>query len=145
VVSPTRPLAYYGGVIQGCSNDLYVNGTDFPNRGAGGTAGGTNYFDTTPPANSHAYVPGIGRNSFRGPCYQDLDMSVAKQFAHDFGEHHTLLRLQMNVLNVFNLLQLQPITNGNSNNGANINNQYFGYAQGADSGRVVELQGRIQF
>jgi len=72
-------------------------------------------------------------------------MSVAKQFAHDFGERHTLLRFQMNVFNVFNLLELQPITNGNSNPGANINNQYFGYAQGADSGRVVELQGRIQF
>jgi len=145
VVSPTRPLAYYGGVIQGCSNGLYMNGTDFPNRGAAGTDGGTNYFDTTPPTNSHAYVPGIGRNSFRGPCYQDLDMSVAKQFSHDFGEHHTLLRLQMNVYNVFNLLQLEPINNGNSDPGANINNQYFGYAQGADSGRVVELQGRIQF
>ena len=72
-------------------------------------------------------------------------MSLAKQFAHDFGEHHTLLRLQMNVFNVLNLLQLQPITNGNSNNGANINNKFFGYAQGADSGRVVELNGRIQF
>lgn len=145
VVSPTRPLAYFGGVDQGCSNDLFMNGSDFPNRGGDGTAGGSNYFNTTPPANSHAYVPGIGRNSFRGPCYKDLDMSVAKQFAHDFGEHHTLLRLQMNVFNVLNLLQLQPITNGNSNPGANINNQFFGYAQGADSGRVVELNGRIQF
>ena len=145
VVSPTRPLAYNGGVVTGCSSDLFTMGTDFPNRGADGTAGGTNYFDTTPPADSHAYVPGIGRNSFRGPCYKDLDMSVAKQFAHDIGEHHTLVRLQMNVFNALNLLQLQPITNGNSNNGANINNQYFGYAQGADSGRVVELQGRIEF
>ncbi|HMG84135.1 MAG TPA: TonB-dependent receptor [Terracidiphilus sp.] len=145
VVSPTRPLAYSGGVVQGCSNDLYMNGTDFPNRGGDGTAGGTNYFNTTPPTNSHKYVPGIRRNSFRGPCYKDLDMSFAKQFAHDFGEHHTLLRLQMNVFNVLNLLQLQPITNGNSNPGANINNQFFGYAQGADSGRVIELNGRIQF
>ncbi|HEY2468525.1 MAG TPA: TonB-dependent receptor [Terracidiphilus sp.] len=145
VVSPTRPLAYFGNAASGCSNDLYMNGGDFPNRGADGTAGGTNYFNTTPPANSHAYVPGIGRNSFRGPCYKDLDMSFAKQFAHDFGEHHTLLRLQMNVFNALNLLQLQPLSNGNSNPGANINNQFFGYAQGADSGRVVELQGRIQF
>jgi hypothetical protein len=145
VVSPTRPLAYSGGVVQGCSNDLFLNGSDFPNRGGDGTAGGSNYFNTTSPANSHAYVPGIGRNSFRGPCYKDLDMSLAKQFAHDFGEHHTLVRLQMNVFNVLNLLQLEPISNGNSNPGANINNQFFGYAQGADSGRVIELNGRIQF
>lgn len=145
VVSPTRPLAYYGGAAEGCSNSLFTNGSDFPNRGTGGTAGGSSYFDTTPPANSHAYVPGIGRNSFRGPCYEDLDMSFAKQFAHDFGEHHTLLRLQANMYNPFNQLQLEPITNGNSNPGANINSEYFGYAQGADAGRVIEFMARIQF
>ncbi|HWG21898.1 MAG TPA: TonB-dependent receptor [Terracidiphilus sp.] len=145
VVSPTRPLSYSGGAVTGCSNSLFTNGGDFPNRGTGGTDGGQSYFDTTPPANSHAYVPGIGRNSFRGPCYQDVDMSVAKQFAYDFGDHHTLLRLQMNVFNAFNILQLAPLTNGNSNPGANINNKFFGYAQGADAGRVVELSARFQF
>ena len=145
VVSPTRPLAYYGGVAEGCSSNLFTNGSDFPNRGTGGTAGGTNYFDTTPPTNSHAYVPGIGRNSFRGPCYEDLDMSFAKQFAHDFGDHHTLLRIQANMYNPFNQLQLEPITNGNANPGANINSEFFGYAQGADAGRVIEFMARIQF
>jgi hypothetical protein len=145
VVSPTRPLAYFGGSAAGCSNSLFTTGSNFPNRGPDGTQGGDNYFDTTPPENSHAYVPGIGRNSFRGPCYQDVDLSFAKQFAHDFGDHHFLVRLQMNMYNPFNILQLEPITNGNSNPGANINNQYFGYAQAADAGRVLELQGRIQF
>jgi hypothetical protein len=51
----------------------------------------------------------------------------------------------MNVFNAFNILQLEPISNGNSNPGANINNQFFGYAQAADSGRVIELSGRFQF
>jgi hypothetical protein len=145
VVSPTRPLAYYGGAVYGCSNSLFTTGSDFPNRGAGGTSGGLNYFDVTPPANSHAYVPGIGRNSFSGPCYQDVDLSFAKQFAYDFGDHHSVLRIQANMYNPFNILQLQPITNGNGNPGANINNQYFGYAQGADAGRVIEFIARIQF
>jgi hypothetical protein len=145
VVSPTRPLAYFGGAISGCSDGLFTGGSDFPNRGAGGTSGGINYFDITSPPNSHAYVPGIGRNSFRGPCYKDLDVSFAKQFAYDFGDHHTLLRFQANMYNPFNILQLQPIQNGNSNPGANINNQYFGYAQGADAGRVIEFLARIQF
>lgn len=145
VVSPTRPLAYYGGAVYGCSNSLYTGGGDFPNRGSGGTNGGLAYFDVTSPANSHAYVPGINRNSFSGPCFQDVDMSFAKQFAHDFGDHHTVLRIQANMYNPFNILQLQPITNGNANPGANINNQYFGYAQGADAGRVIEFMGRIQF
>jgi Carboxypeptidase regulatory-like domain/TonB dependent receptor len=145
VVSPTRPLAYFGGAVGGCSNSLFTGGSDFPNRGTGGTEGGGNYFDTTPPTNSHVYVPGIGRNSFRGPCYQDLDVSFAKQFAYNFGERHTLLRFQANMYNPFNILQLQPITNGNANPGANVNNQYFGYAQGADAGRVIEFMARIQF
>lgn len=145
VVTPTRPLAYSGGAVSGCSGSLFTGGGDFPNRGSGGTDGGLNYFDVTPPKNSHAYVPGIGRNSFRGPCYQDVDLSFAKELRHDFGDHHSVLRIQANMYNPFNILQLQPITNGNSNPGANINNQYFGYAQGADSGRVIELQGRIQF
>jgi hypothetical protein len=145
VVSPTRPLAYYGGALSGCSNSLFMQGSDFPNRGAGGTEGGANYFDTTPPVNSHAYTPGIGRNSFRGPCYHDADLSMAKEFAYNFGDRHTFLRVQANVFNAFNILQLQPLTNGNANPGANINNQYFGYAQGADAGRVVELVLRLQF
>lgn len=145
VVGPTRPLAYYGGAVSGCSDSLFTGGGDFPNRGANGTGGGTAYFDITPPTNSHAYTPGIGRNSFRGPCYQDVDMSFAKEFAYSFGEHQTSLRFQANMYNAFNILQLQPITNGNANNGANVTNQYFGYAQGADAGRVIEFQARIQF
>jgi hypothetical protein len=145
VVSPTRPLAYFGGARSGCSNDMFINGSDFPDRGADGTLGGAKYFDTTPPANSHAYIPGIGRNSFRGPCYHNLDLGVAKQFAYDFGEHHTLLRLQANFFNAFNMLQLTPFSNGNANNASNINNQYFGIAQSADAGRVIELSGRFQF
>jgi hypothetical protein len=149
VVSPTRPLQYFGGAISGCSNNLFTTGTDFPNRGgdsAGeGGAGGTNYFVTTPPANSHAYVPGIGRNSFRGPCYRDVDLGLAKQFAYDFGDHHTLLRIQANMFNAFNTLQLEPLTNGNADPGANINSEFFGFAQGADAGRVIELSARFQF
>jgi len=70
-------------------------------------------------------------------------LSVAKQFAHDFGDRHTLLRIQANMYNFFNELQLQPI--GNNSGGSNIASAYFGYAQAADSGRVVELLARFQF
>ena len=45
--------------------------------------------------------------------------------------------------NVFNQLQLQPI--GNNSGGSNIASAYFGYAQGADSGREIEILGRLQF
>ena len=70
--------------------------------------GGANYFTTMLPQTG-VYKPGIGRNSFRGPCYQDVDVSRGQGVRHDFGEHHTLFRLQANMYNFFDELQLQPI------------------------------------
>lgn len=135
-----RPLAYYGGAGSSCSTSAYTSGSNFPNRG--GAGGGTNYFATTLPPLG-VYKPGIGRNSFRGPCYQDVDLSFAKEFAHEFGAHNTLLRLQANMFNAFNIEQLEPISFNST--ASNILNPYFGYATGADSGRVIELLARFQF
>jgi hypothetical protein len=72
-------------------------------------------------------------------------MSVAKEFTFDPFDHHTLFRFQANFYNAFNKLQLLPITNGNANNGANIQNQFFGFAQGAGAGRQIEFLARLQF
>jgi hypothetical protein len=143
-VSPTRPLAYYGGAGNSCSTNAYLTGSNFSNRSTTNPGGG-NYFNTTLPSNTAIYVPGIGRNSWNGPCYFDADLSAAKEFAMDAMNHHMLLRFQANFYNAFNKLQLSPITNGNANNGANISNQYFGYAQSADAGRQIEFQARLQF
>lgn len=130
-----RPTQYYGGAGTSCSNSAFETGSNFPK-------GGASYFQQSLPA-SGRYSPGIGRNSFRGPCYTDTDVTVAKEFAHTFGEHNTLLRLQAGMFNFFNQLQLQPI--GYNSTGSQINNAYFGRAVAADAGRVVELQARIQF
>ncbi len=140
VVGPTRPLAYYGGAGSSCSNSALESGSNFPK-------GGTAYFDITAPTsvNAPAYTPGIGRNSFRGPCYFDTDMSFAKEVALDRYDHHTLLRLQLNAYNIFNLLQLQPITNGNADGNAIITSATFGEAQSGNAGRVLEISARIQF
>jgi len=142
VVGPTRPLAYFGGAGDSCSNSAFQTqmGSNFPK-------GGPAYFDTTPPTSENApnYVPGIGRNSFRGPCFFDTDLSFAKQITLDRFDHHSVLRFQVNAFNLFNVLQLQPITNGNANPGANIQSATFGQAQGADAGRVLEFVARIQF
>jgi hypothetical protein len=137
VVGPTRPLSYTGGAGTSCSNKAFETGSNFPNGGAA-------YFDITPPKTS-IYTPGIGRNSFRGPCFFSADMSFAKEIALDRFEHHTLLRLQMNAYNIFNILQLQPLTNGNANGNAIITSGTFGDSQGGDSGRVLEFTARIQF
>jgi hypothetical protein len=72
-------------------------------------------------------------------------MSFAKQIAIDRFDHHSVMRFQVNAFNLFNILQLQPITNGNANPGANIQSATFGQAQGADAGRVIEFSARIQF
>ena len=127
-----------------CSNSAFTTGSNFPDRvnSSNQNVGGALYFDQIPPPTG-AYKPGIGRNSYRGPCYQDVDMSLAKEFAFDIGDHHDLFRIQANFYNLFNELQLQPITNNSG--GSSINSTYFGYAQGADSGRNIELQARIQF
>jgi hypothetical protein len=140
---PVRPLSYNGQAGNSCSNSAWLTGSNFPNRTPANPGGG-NYFSTTLPPNFN-YQPGIGRNSFQGPCYFDVDMSVAKEFTFDALEHHTLFRFQANFYNAFNKLQLLPITNGNANNGANIQNQFFGFAQGAAAGRQIEFIARLQF
>ena len=144
VPNPVRPLAYLGGGGSGCSNDAFKTGSNFPK-------GGSAYFNIKLPVDAQgntiksAYSPGIGRNSFRGPCYLDVDMSVAKEFKFEGFGHNSLLRFQANAFNVFNILSLQPITNGNANAGANITSSSFGEAQGANAGRVIEFLARFQF
>jgi hypothetical protein len=145
---PVRPLSYTGQAGNSCSNSAWLTGSNFPNRtplpGTTNNPGGGNYFSSALPQN-FTYKPGIGRNSFQGPCYFDVDMSVAKEVTFNPFDHHTLLRFQANFYNAFNKLQLLPITNGNANNGANIQNQFFGFAQGAAAGRQIEFVARLQF
>lgn len=136
-ISPVRPLQYFGKAGTSCSNDAFKNGTNFP-------GGGTAFFSTTLPPTSK-YTPGIGRNSFRGPCYVDVDLSVAKEVKYELRGHNTILRFQANAFNAFNVLSLQPITNGNANAGANIQSANFGESQGANAGRVIEFLARFQF
>ena len=139
-----RPLGYRGGARSTCSTDAFKNGSNFP-------GGGTSYFNVTLPVDANgntiksAVSPGIGRNSFRGPCYLDVDMSVGKEINYEFRGHTTLLRFQANAFNAFNILSLQPITNGNANAGALITSSSFGDSQGANAGRVIEFLARFQF
>ena len=148
VLSPIRPIAFAPGVTPAqfgtsCSNNAFKSGSNFPNRGAGGTAGGQNYFSTAQPSAAAPYVPVIERNSLTGPCYRDVDFSVAKQVSFEGFKHTAVLRFQANIYNAFNLLQLQPITNEGF--GTNITDTNFGKSAGADAGRVIEFLARLQF
>jgi Carboxypeptidase regulatory-like domain len=140
-IAPTRPTGYNGLASNNCSNNAYIHGSNFP-------LGGANYFTYGTPG-----PPGIGRNSFNGPCYQDTDVSLAKQITFAPWGHQTLIRFQANFYNIFNSTNLSPIAFGSqeatiSNNttpGSHDINPLFGIAPSADSGRVIDFFARLQF
>jgi hypothetical protein len=134
-ICPVRPVAYFGGAGTDTSNDAFINGTNFP-------GGGSAFFSTAAPAGFQ--LPGIGRNSFRGPRYFDVDMTAAKKFGLSslLGEGR-YFEVKANFFNIFNLLNLQPF-NFNSPS-TQVQNPLFGRAERGLAGRVVEIQGRLSF
>jgi len=134
-ICPSRPVAYFGGAGTDTSNDAFITGSNFP-------GGGSHFFSTAAP--NGFQLPGIGRNSFRGPHYFDVDMSLAKKFglSNHFGEGK-FLEVKANFFNIFNILNLQPF-NFNSPS-TQVNSTLFGRAERGLAGRVVELQGRLTF
>lgn len=148
-IAPTRPTGYGPGsgapagalAMNNCGNNDFIKGGNFP-------LGGANYFVYGTPG-----PPGIGRNSFNGPCYRDLDMSFAKQISFGVREHPVSFRFQANLYNILNLTNLTPIGFGstealvstNSTAGTHVINPLFGLSPGADTGRVVEFFGRLEF
>ena len=146
-IAPTRPTQYAlgtpadGPALNDCSNSAYEHGTNFPQ-------GGANYFNYGTPG-----PPGVGRNSFNGPCYKDLDMTFAKQVTFNVMDHNALIRFQANFFNLLNLTNLTPLAFGSpettiSNTptaGTHVINPLFGVAPSADIGRTIEFEGRIEF
>jgi hypothetical protein len=142
ITCPARPTVYFGGAGTDTSNNAFITGSNFP-------GGGTKFFSTigatgAPGTAVAGLLPGIGRNSFRGPKYRDIDLTVGKKFglAKFLGEGANL-ELKANFFNAFNFLNLQPF--GFNTDSTNITNPNFGKALGALSGRVVEIQGRFTF
>lgn len=140
IICPARPVAYFGGAGEDSSNDAFINGTNFP-------GGGRAFFSdlgATGFGAAAGLLPGIGRNSFRGPRYFDVDMSVSKRFGFPkrLGEG-TFLEVKANFFNVFNILNLQSF--GFNSPSTDINNTLFGRAERGLAGRVIELQGRLNF
>jgi hypothetical protein len=131
---PTRPSVYFGGAGTDTSNDAFITGSNFP-------GGGAAFFDTSAP---NGRLPGIGRNSFRGPKYRDISMTVAKKFGLPsfFGEAANL-EIKGNFFNVFNILNLESF--GFNTDSTNVTNPNFGRSLRGLGGRVIEIQGRINF
>ncbi|HKO42527.1 MAG TPA: TonB-dependent receptor [Pyrinomonadaceae bacterium] len=129
---PIRPTGYNGNALDDTSDDAFIRpGGNFP-------GGGALYFTLTPNA-----PPGIERNSFRGPGYFNVDMSVAKKIAMPFVNESTNLELRANLFNAFNMLNLAPIRFFEG--GSIITDPNFGRSLRGLSGRVIELQARFRF
>lgn len=151
---PVRPQGYTGPSDLDTSNEAFIRGTNFP-------GGGAPYFVVFKQANGSIAPPGIGRNSFRGPNYFNMDMSLTKLIR--FGNlgnngEGAQLELRANFFNIFNKLNLAPFAFGsnavtignfdpNANGGVGVlnNNPNFGRANTGLAGRVVELQARLRF
>jgi hypothetical protein len=156
---PIRPIGYNGGAGNDHDTSAFLPPTagNFPLAAAAATAGTANPYFTLQTSGTTPDFPGIGRNTFRGPRYQDIDLTVAKEFGFPatkvLGES-AKLQLRMTAYNAFNKLNLAPFTFGSTStlvSSFNISptlpsaNPLFGTALNGLSGRVLELQARFSF
>jgi hypothetical protein len=136
---PSRPTGYLGGAGSSQSDDAFITGSNF-------AGGGLRYFTVVTRPDGTVGFPGIGRNSFRGPQYFDIDASLAKVFSipklRGLSEGASF-EVRANFFNLFNMLNLAPI--GYFDAGAMIEDANFGRSPRGLAGRVVEFQGRIRF
>jgi hypothetical protein len=153
-----RPT-YLGGAGTSTSNKAFETGSNFPNPGTANTGVNNdqfsnNYFSVPNYANAitdnpgqsttnFIPPPGSGRNSFPGPRYRDVDITIAK----DFGFPNTrilgdnaLLEFKADMLNVFNITNINP-----SSLSTNIQNSDLGTAHSALGARIVDFQARFSF
>ncbi len=152
--SNLRPAAYNGGAGRSRSNLAFEQGrpnANFPQI-ANTNAGVIDPYFVVPNTGTPAYpgaayttpaLPGVARNSFDGPGYQDLDASISKRFGFPnfkvIGEGAGL-EIRADAFNVLNLTNLNAGTVIN-----NIQSVNFGQATGGLSGRTVNLQARFSF
>jgi hypothetical protein len=150
---------YLGGAYSNKSNNAFKTGSNFPDPGAANTGTNNdqfsnNYFSVPNYANAitdnpgqsttiFIPAPGIGRNSFPGPGYRDVDLNIAKSFGlphmRVLGENAGL-EIKANLINAFNLLNIDP-----SDLSTNIENSNLGQSSGALGSRIIDFQARFSF
>ncbi len=149
-----RPAAYLGGALSNFSNSGFIgNGGNFPN-------GPTTYFAPPTITGDFPSAPGVARNSFWGPRYSSVDLTLGKAFGLPrlpvLGEN-AKIDLRANFYNIFNQTNFVPFSNSEQTIGT-INysavtgaqtvtspNATFGQGLSALAGRVIELQARFSF
>jgi hypothetical protein len=162
-LSPIRPLAYNGAGGNGHDTSAFLPPTssNFPALASVPVNGPNPYFTLQTSGNAPGF-PGIGRNSFRGPRYQDIDLTIAKEFGLPtmkvVGEG-AKIQLRMTAYNAFNKLNLAPFDFGSLSTVVSyfnctpptcpttvpVANPLFGTASQGLAGRSLELQARFSF
>jgi hypothetical protein len=150
---------YLGGAGNDTGNRAFETGSNFPspgtaNTGTNNTSFQNNYFLVSNYANAitdkagqsttnFIPPPGIGRNTFPGPGYRDVDLNAAKAFGLPntrlLGEN-AKIEIKADMFNVFNLLNINP-----SSLSANVQNSNLGQASSALGARTIDLQARFSF
>jgi hypothetical protein len=154
-----RP-SYRGGAGNSTGNKAFETGSNFPNPGTAYTDGSNqdafanNYFSVANYAdaitdtagqstNNYVPAPGIDRNSFPGPGYRNVDLTVTKAFGlpnmRVLGEH-AQIEFKANIFNAFNLLNIDPTTIS-----TNVASSNLGQASGALGSRMIDIQARFSF
>ena len=130
-LGPIRPTQYFGGAGTDTSNSAFQTGSNF-------SKGGAAYFNLTASG-----LPGVGRNSFRGPRFMQTDLSFAKHVALPWFKENSNLELRAYMFNLFNQLNLAPFSF--NDNSTHPDNPFFGIAGSALAGRGVEFQAKFSF
>jgi len=153
-----RPL-YRGGAGLSTSNEAFKTGSNFPSPGTANTGTNNdqfmnNYFEVPnysaaitdlPGQATNVYVPapGIIRNSFAGPGYRNVDLTIAKAFGLPsmkvLGEN-ARIEIKANMFNALNLLNIDP-----SSLSTNISTSNLGQASNGLGSRTVDFQARFSF
>lgn len=150
-----RPTAYNGAAGHNYANSAFIT-SGAPS--ANFTGGGTNYFNqysnaqivassvSFPTPINFYPVPGIARNSFTGPHYEDLDATVTKSFGiptNRFTGERSGVEIRADAFNLFNQTNLNV-----ANITTNINLANFGTIENGNAAlgsRTVQLQARLSF
>jgi len=154
---------YLGGAGRNTSNGAFETGSNFvppgtpanpENTGTNNNLFTDNYFsvpdftaaitdNTGQSTNNYIPAPGIGRNSFPGPGYRDIDLTIGKAFGLPkmpvLGED-AKFEIKANMFNIFNLLNINPSSLSTSVQSSNL-----GQAGSALGARTVDFQARFSF
>jgi hypothetical protein len=151
---------YIGGAGGSTNNEAFETGSNFSNPGVANTDGSlndqfsNNYFSVpnyanaitdNPGQSTNNYIPppGLIRNSFPGPRYKDIDLTIAKAFGLPkmpvLGEN-AKIEFKADMLNLFNILNINP-----GSLSTNIQNSNLGQAGNALGSRTIDMQVRFNF